>query len=169
MIFSCKGSAAIALCVALATAGPAAGATPRDAPSLLDTIMLWLVTNFDLAVSVDPPALVSVPDAELVTMRYGPGTDVRPGDVVAVYDDTDGTIYLSQGWTGSTPADLSVLVHEMVHHLQSAAGMRFACPGEREVLAYRAQDAWLGLFDESLHSTFGIDAATLLVGTACTH
>ena len=57
----------------------------------------------------------------------------------------------------------------MVHHLQSAADMRFACPGEREAVAYRAQDAWLSLFGESLESAFGIDAATLLVGTACIH
>ena len=47
--------------------------------------------------------------------------------------------------------------------------MRFACPGERETLAYRAQDAWLGLFGESLESAFGIDAATVLVATVCTH
>ena len=59
------------------------------------------------------------------------------------------------------PAELSVLVHEMVHHLQAASDMRFACPAEREVLAYRAQGAWLGLFGESLESAFGIDAATL--------
>jgi hypothetical protein len=57
----------------------------------------------------------------------------------------------------------------MVHHQQAAAGMRFACPGEREVLAYRAQGAWLGLFGETLESAFGIDAGTILVGTACTH
>lgn len=162
-----KGSATIALCMALAA--PAAGATPRDAPSLLDTVMLWLVTNFDLEAPVDAPALVTVPDAELVAMRYGIGTAVRPGEVVAVYDDPGRTIYLSDSWTGSTPAELSVLVHEMVHHLQAASDMRFACPAEREVLAYRAQDAWLGLFGESLESAFGIDAATILVGTVCTH
>ena len=97
-----------------------------------------------LAAPVSPPALVGVPDAELVAMRYGPGAEVRPGDVVAVNDDPGRTIYLSESWTGSTPA-------------------------EREVLAYRAQDAWLGLFGESLESAFGIDAATLLVGTVCTH
>ena len=163
----CKGSVAIALCIAVA--GTASGATLRDAPSLLGTVMLWLATNFDLAFSAEPPALVTVPDTELVAMRYGVGTAVRPGEVVAVYDDPGRTIYLSDSWTGSTPAELSVLVHEMVHHLQSGSDMRFACPAEREVVAYRAQEAWLGLFGESLESAFGIDAATLLVGTVCTH
>lgn len=163
----CKGSATIAVCIAIA--GSATGATPRDAPSLLGTVMLWLVTNFDLAASAEPPALVTVPDAELVAMRYGIGTAVRSSEVVAVYDDPGRTIYLSDSWTGSTPAELSVLVHEMVHHLQSVSDVRFACPAEREVIAYRAQEAWLGLFGESLESAFGIDAATLLVGTVCTH
>lgn len=149
-----------------ATASTASPVT-RDAPPLLDAIMLWLAVNFDLPTAVEPPALVSVTDAELVTMRYGSKAKVPPGLVVAVYDDQ--TIYLSEAWTGHTPADLSVLVHEMVHHLQAAADMRFACPAEREVLAYHAQDAWLALFGESLESAFGIDAATLLVGTVCTH
>lgn len=167
MSFLCKRAATVALYMAVA--GSASGATPRDAPSLLFTVMLWLAANFDLAVSAEPPALVTVPDAELVAMRYGAGTAVRPGEVVAVYDDSGRTIYLSDNWTGSTPAELSVLVHEMVHHLQSASDMRFACPAEREVVAFRAQEAWLGLFGESLESAFGIDAATLLVGTVCTH
>ncbi|MFX0547453.1 DUF6647 family protein [Roseovarius sp. S1116L3] len=167
MNFLCKSSAAIALCIA--AAAPAASATQRDAPSLLDTVVLWLVANFDLAAPSDSPALATVPDAELVAMRYGIGTDVRPGEVVAVYDDRGRTIYLSDSWTGSTPAEISVLVHEMVHHLQSVSDMRFACAAEREVLAYRAQDDWLGLFGETLESAFGIDAATLLVGTVCTH
>jgi len=47
--------------------------------------------------------------------------------------------------------------------------MRFACPGEREVMAYSAQNAWLNLFGESLESAFGIDDATLRIGAACTY
>ena len=66
-------------------------------------------------------------------------------------------IYVMQGWTGTTPAELSMLVHEMVHHLQSSADMRFACPGNVKVMAYSAQDAWLNLFGESLEGAFGID------------
>lgn len=167
MKYFLKGSAAVALCLSIAI--PAAAEEPRNAPPLLDTVMLWLVANYDLAAAAQVPALVGVPDAELIAKRYGPAATVRPGEVVAIYDDDGRTIYLSESWTGGTPAELSVLVHEMVHHLQSTADMRFACPAEREVLAYRAQDAWLGLFGESLESAFGIDAATLLVSTVCTH
>jgi len=147
----------------------AAISEPRDAPPLLDTISLWLVANFDLPVSAEPPNLVSVSDVDLVAMRYGPGSTVAPGTVVAVYDDVAHIIYLSEGWTGRTPAELSVLVHEMVHHLQKVGDMRFACPAERETVAYHAQDEWLGLFGESLQSAFGIGPAMLLIGTVCTY
>jgi hypothetical protein len=167
MQFPALSSALIALC--LATASPAAAVTPREAPPLLDAIVLWLTANFDLPAPAQGPALASVAEADLVAMHYGPEASVPPGMVVAIYDDTARTIYLSDGWTGRTPADLSVLVHEMVHHLQAAAGMRFACPAEREVVAYEAQDAWLSLFGETLESAFGIDAASRLVATVCTH
>jgi hypothetical protein len=42
-------------------------------------------------------------------------------DTVAIYVDPERTIYLSNEWTGSGIAYLSVLVHEMVHHLQNLA------------------------------------------------
>lgn len=164
-------AASFALCFAAAVPLSATpeSARPRDAPPVLDAIVLWLSANFDLPVSVQAPLLATLPEAELVAMRYGPQAQVAPGQVVALYDEAGGTIYLSEGWTGRSPAELSVLVHELVHHLQSSANQRFACPAERERLAYHAQDEWLALFGETLATAFDIDAATLLVGTVCTH
>ena len=158
----------IAAVLWFAVAAPAA-AEIQTAPFLLDTIELWLVTNFTLPPTAEPPRLVTVPALRLVEIRYGPASSVAPGDVMAAYEESSRTIYLAEGWTGRSPAELSVLVHEMVHHLQASADMRFACPAEREVLAYRAQDAWLRLFGFDLKSAFGIDGALLLVATVCTH
>ena len=62
---------------------------------------------------------------------------------------------------------MSVLVHEVVHHLQHVAKLPHACPQEREQLAYRAQERWLRRFDRSLASEFGTDGFTLLVRTNC--
>jgi hypothetical protein len=156
-----------AFCLTIAT--QASIAEPRDTPTLLETMSLWLVSNYDLPIVAVMPTLVSLPAAELVIRRYGPEANFPVGGVVALYDDAEGTIFLSEYWTGNTVGDLSVLVHELVHHMQAAAGLRFACAGEREVLAYRAQDDWLGLFGSSLEDTFGIDPATRLVATTCTH
>jgi hypothetical protein len=159
----------IAIVLALAFATPVGAAEAQDLPSTIDTIELWLAANFDLKPVVSPPDVMTVSASRLVEIRYGPASLVSPGDVMGAYDEASRIIYLSEGWTGRSREQLSVLVHEMVHHLQASANMRFACPAEREVLAYRAQDAWLRLFGMDLESAFGIDAATLLVATVCTH
>lgn len=160
-------SAILALYLAAAT--PVAAGEFQDPTTLIETLELWLVANFDLTAAAEPPDLVAIPASKLVEIRYGSASSVAPGEVVAAYDDASRTIYLTEGWTGRSPDQISVLVHEMVHHLQASADMRFACPAERELLAYRAQDAWLRLFGTDLQSAFGIDETTLLVGTVCTH
>ena len=55
----------------------------------------------------------------------------------------------------------------MVHHLQNVAGMKFACAGEREKDAYRAQRAWLELFGRTLEQEFELDPMTILLRTNC--
>jgi hypothetical protein len=149
---------------------------------LLTSIMLWLSANFGFPVTYSHPKIAIVPPIEIVYARYGALTaDAKQRasaahranvaskmrEVVSVYDDANATILLPDGWTGSTPAELSVLVHEMVHHLQKSAGLKYGCPAERERPAYEAQEKWLGLFGQSLESEFQIDAMTLLVSTRC--
>lgn len=158
----------LALWLVAATA-PLRAAETSSPPTLIEIIELWFVANFDLAPAGGPPDLVTVAPSRLVEIRYGTASAVSPGQVMGAYDQTVGTIYLAEGWSGRTPEQLSVLVHEMVHHLQAANGMRFACPAEREAIAYEAQDAWLRLFDKDLESAFGISPTTVLVATVCTH
>ena len=146
-----------------------ASLTPEAATPLLDMVVVWLATNFDLVASFRHPALAVASPQKLAELRYGPGVPYDPGEVVAVYKDEEGMIYLGEHWDGRTPAGLSVLVHEMVHHLQNAGGTRFACPAEREVLAYRAQEGWLELFGRSLADEFGIDKTTLMLRATCAY
>lgn len=88
-------------------------------------------------------------------------------DIVAVYDDLKRTIYLPEAWTGVTPAEQSLLVHEMVHHMQNVGNLKYECPDAREKLAFSAQEQWLQLFDQTLAGEFGLDPFTLLVRTSC--
>ena len=147
--------------------------------ALLTAIALWLSANFNLPPLSEPPKIELVSPARIMAIRHQafnveqrhdiaampPVSD--PRDTVAVYDDPNRTIYLPLTWTGGTAADLSMLVHEMVHHLQNIGGIRYECPAAREELAYRAQDQWLRLFGQSLEHTFGIDKFTLKVSTSC--
>lgn len=131
---------------------------------LLTAIMLWLTANFELPNTDKHPHIEFVPSEAIAALRH----QASPGDdVAAVYVDETRTIYLPQEWTGSTPGELSVLVHEMVHHLQNAGGMKHACLQERESLAYAAQERWLDMYGSSLFDVFGINKMTLLVRTKC--
>ena len=87
--------------------------------------------------------------------------------VVALYDNKSRTIFLPDDWIGKSPVDQSVLVHEMVHHLQNLANLKFECPTAREKLAYLAQDKWLGRFGTSLEKEFDVDMFTVLISSAC--
>jgi Domain of unknown function (DUF6647) len=146
--------------------------------ALLTAIVLWLSTNLGLPAIYDHPRVEFVPTGKILALRYGAVLGSQPGmgagssqsgqrEVVAVYDSATKTIYLREGWTGGTPAELSVLVHEMVHHLQNAGNLKFECPQEREQSAYAAQERWLGLFGHDLLHDFEIDPFTLLVSTKC--
>jgi hypothetical protein len=148
--------------------------------ALMTAIVTWLSVNFGLPADYHHPLVKFVPPAEIASLRNSAPRTGRPAahhllapgfadDVIAVYDDRGSAILLQVAWTGVTPAELSILVHEMVHHLQDRAGAAFACPAERERLAYAAQDKWLGLFGKSLETEFGIDAMTLLVRTTCAY
>jgi hypothetical protein len=163
-----------------------AGAQPPNfsfSEPLLSAIAVWLSKEFDL------PAIHRYPDIKLVSsgaiaaLRYNrllphapydAARDAGPAipqtdETVAIYVDDTQTIYLTEGWTGQTPADLSILVHEMVHHFQNKLGLKHECPQEREMLAYQAQDRWLRLFGRSVETDFDLDGFSLLVKTRCFH
>ena len=149
--------------------------------ALLAEIETWLSIEFDLPPVGERPCLKIVSTAKIAALRFkgllsnpepgmvanNHGTSSAQGDTIAVYHDVTQTIYLPEGWTGSSPAERSVLVHEMVHHFQNVLGLKHECPQEREKLAYIAQDRWLGLFGHSLAGDFALDPFSLLVKTRC--
>ena len=139
----------------------------RPAGFLLDALVSWLSVNFDLQASYAHPKIAFVSAERIGALRLGIGSADGRRDVVAVYVDRERTILLPQGWTGRSPADVSVLVHELVHHLQNLDKRSYDCPQQREKLAYEAQEKWLSLFGRSLLQEFQIDAMTLKATTAC--
>ena len=151
----------------------------RPAEDMLDEIATWLASNFDLPAIKDRPAVKFVPLMKLATMRAGDSAPLHGPEsngeinepaqrrVVALYNYDLRTIFLPDDWIGKSPADQSVLVHEMVHHLQNVANLKFECPMAREKLAYLAQDKWLGRFGTSLEKEFDVDMFTVLISSAC--
>ena len=130
-------------------------------------VMTWLSLNFGLAPTDIPVKVEIVPKGKIIRIAAGSaGAPVDEG-IVSVYDDRTGTIYLATGWNGDSPRETSILVHELVHHLQNMSAMKFPCPAARERTAYEAQNRWLAQYGLDLKSEFGIDAMTLKTMTAC--
>jgi hypothetical protein len=140
----------------------------RPRKMLLNVIVDWLSHNFDLPADFRHPRFALLPHREVIRLRYGSHEMVGVGEVVAVYDDEQRTLYLSDDlWTDRSPVDSSVIVHEMVHHLQNLAELDYRCPQAREHLAYAAQEKWLAMFGGSLADDFGVDDLNLKLATTC--
>jgi hypothetical protein len=147
------------------------------AKSMFDEIVDWLALNFDLPPTRTMPNIAFASPLELMKRRaadraqwQGFKYDDDPAslrNVVAVYDTVTTKIYLPLNWVGTSPADQSVLVHEVVHHLQNVGRLRFECPAAREKVAYFAQDAWLRRSNISLEDEFGVDMFTIVASSAC--
>jgi hypothetical protein len=144
-------------------------------PELLRAVMAWLATEFHLQPIDDLPDVEFVPVGRMIDLRYrdvpsdrwsNEASGAQP-DIVAIYDNRAQTIFLPEGWSGRTQCELSVLVHELVHHVQNVTGQKFACDEDREALAFAAQEKWLGLFGSNLEMEFDLDPFTLLVRTHC--
>jgi hypothetical protein len=146
----------------------------------LAEIAAWISQNFDLPPASKLPSVALTSQRRIANLHYRGPLDLREhpetandkampneSDILAVYDPTTQTIYLPQGWSGHTPAEVSVVVHEMVHHLQSRGQLKYECPQAREKLAYAVQNGWLDQFGRSLASEFDLDGFTLLVRTGC--
>ena len=170
------------LFVATAFASPAADKRPDRAA--LDKVAHWVSENAGLPYSEEMPRIEFVSPAQLYRLRYKAmlpqqsrsqiiggehSTPIPPPqrEVVAVYEDATGTIYLADGWTGESAVEQSVLVHEMVHHLQSRAGMKFDCGGAREKPAYLAQAKWLEEHGLNLEDELQVDMFTIVAMSAC--
>jgi hypothetical protein len=144
------------------------GAISQDLVAVVGT---WISAQFSLPVQ-QHPVIKLVPAKEIVALRYnsilGPGRSAEDqNETVAIYHDPTQTIYLAHNWNGSTPAEQSILVHEMVHHFQNLLRLRYECSQAREELAYHAQNRWLGLFGSNLATDFDIDGFSLLAKTKC--
>ena len=149
-----------------------------DHEGLLISIENWLSSQFDLPTINHHPRVELVAPSTIASLAYkkllsDPSvlaeseTTGSQLNTVSLYDDVTEAIYLPRGWTGSTDVEVSILVHEMVHHFQNLLGFKYACAQEREKLAYMAQDRWLARSGLSLASEFDLDPFTLLVATTC--
>jgi hypothetical protein len=140
---------------------------------LLTVMMTWLSSNFDLPAVHHLPEIKYVSQQEMVAARFAGLVPTMTSEInaaselVSLYEDRTRTILLSDRWKDDAPAELSILVHELVHHMQNLAQLTYPCPEAREAIAYAAQEKWLNLFGQGLASAFELDPLTLKVRSSC--
>lgn len=139
---------------------------------LLEALAIWVGAKLGQPVPASLPRLVFKPADQVAVLRFRQyASEIvqqqdRP-NIISIYDSREHIIYLRDSWSGATAADLSVLVHELVHHFQEMHQTKFECDAAREAKAFELQEKWLRLFGESLEEDFQIDPFTLLVRTSC--
>ena len=135
---------------------------------LINVIMVWLSLTFALPTTPERPQVSHVPAQRITAIHLGVASGAAHDQtILGAYDARTQTIFLRDDWDSRNAADVSVLVHELVHYLEDRASRRYECLGEREALAYEAQQRWLRLFGKDLQSAFGLDAFTLKMRTTC--
>ena len=102
----------------------------------------WIVGKQGWANSPAPP-IQSVPGSQLRNMYFGSVQLIKGVQPLALYSRTQHVIYLTDTWNPERLLDRSILLHELVHHLQITNGVKLACPGAYEAQAYRLQIDWL--------------------------
>lgn len=153
--------------------------SPAPSKESLDIVVKWIAVEFGLPELYAHPRIAFASPLKLMGMRYksllpvqqtqmeSPGNASVMREVVAVYDDRALTIHLPESWTGASVTERSVLVHEMVHHLQNLGKLTYECPAAREKIAYEAQGQFLSQHGKSLEEEFEVDMMTLLVSSSC--
>ncbi len=116
----------------------------QDLQDVMQDLELWLDGNTSLPRQEDIPALRWV-DAGPVTVPTSTRFDTHGKKSRGFYDPDRRTIWLVRPWSPHDPLDVSVLLHELIHHRQTSA-KHWYCAGAQELPAYRLQQAWLAEF-----------------------
>lgn len=120
---------------------------PRDIAALSVAIGSWLSANFGLPTMHDLPRVDYVSASEIESRQSAQSLETETMmENPAVYDSRTHTIYLPESWNGSTPAELSVFVRQLLHHLQDEAKNAYHCTPDSDKFALAVQRHWLAMF-----------------------
>lgn len=126
--------------------------------TLISIMMVWISINTGFVVP-DEPLIVYMTPLEIKMYAYGCYDDPIPignedacdsntviaGTPKALYDPTIKTILLAEDFKPDTILNQSILLHELIHHLQyyNNYDKEIECHGKLEEQAYTLQDKWL--------------------------
>lgn len=112
----------------------------NDLHELVSILDAWLDRNSEWSRRDTAPRIRMVSEAE-ARARQGATGSFQRGRLRGLYDPEHAEILLVRPWDWHDVEDVSVLLHELVHHRQTPH--HWYCPAAQELPAYRLQDAWL--------------------------
>lgn len=111
--------------------------TPID-PQLVKDLLAWVAAQNDRQ-PPPPPVVIASREKFVQLMRR---TGARLSNARAMY--IPGMVVLdNNAWDAQDPMQLSLLVHDLVHHVQLFSGKTYPCRAAKEYEAYTLQNKWL--------------------------
>lgn len=141
--------------------------------ALMLALMTWASPITGLPVT-EPPSIVYMEACEMERMHLQEHADCSDDfGPLGVY--SPGVIFLQEGWSPDNLRDLSILLHELVHHMDfHATGITgvtcVAWPKNNEAIAYDAQFKWLesaGVTEDEAMELLSVNALAVFMATTC--
>ena len=132
-------------------------------------LMIWISQVSGLPLPDKVPEITRVAPAQIASLANGPGVadpNVASG-YLALYHADSRTVLLRSDWDMRDLRDRSILVHELVHHLQAEADREYVCRGQMERQAYEIQAAWLEDRGADLFEVMNMNGLFLYAVTRC--
>lgn len=139
--------------------------------ALLLALMTWIQAASGLPMPDAPPTVARVSPQRMAELAdptaAGSARPSARSGYLALYHLESRTILLRPDWRAEDLRDRSILLHELVHHMQAESGQAYPCPGAREREAYELQARWLDERGADLFQLMGMNGLFFHALTRC--
>jgi hypothetical protein len=135
--------------------------------TLVFTLIAWIAAHSNLA-AAGAPDIRYIPKQAMKGPFAFAAVKGSSLQLEAFYVPGKTAVYLRNTWRAGGLRDRSVLLHELVHHLQAVNNVHVSCMGTLERQAYDLQFKWLrenGVEDP--YDFTGLDALTVVFAGIC--
>jgi Domain of unknown function (DUF6647) len=140
--------------------------SPADVGSLAAKDVEWIASTTGWK-EFPVPLIKRTSEQEMSKLFFGFSEGINGVRPLALYAKEQHVLYLARDIDLNTLLGRSILVHELVQHLQNMNDVHFECPEAAEAQAYQLQGEWLhehGIKDISTVTGF---SETQLSGLGC--
>lgn len=162
-----SASEAVDLATVVRAASGATAARDEKMDRSVVPLIAWIVEKTGL-LAPEPPRITLLPREQMIKMNYGPEQISGYRNLQAFYVPMARTIYLPDTWLPGELYGRSILLHELVHHVQRSNNVRVPCPAALERQAYQLQTDWLS--EQGVANPYemiGTDEFTVRIWSSC--